>query len=464
MGTGLVWLGLCLIAIPAATQNISPVSLGAWIAGLAAVIGGVARTRLDRTAMLRAGLATSLAGAVALGVVGNGIIRGPDTAVDREHLAALDAAATATASSDEVSSDDAGPALEGAVPMLRGSPAHTGQHPGPSIEGNPYRAWRFDTGYLLNSTPAIDGGSAYFGTRDGYLIALDLLTSLPRWKFDLDGYPVSSAPAVSDRMVFVGSGYAVYAIDADRGVERWSFPMSYAGESSPVVADGVVYVASKEHLVYALDAVSGEKIWSYRTDGLIYGSPTLSEEFVLVGGDDGDIFAINRETGLLRWKYTAASGVYSTISVDDGLVIVTLHDLSVIALDLQDGRLHWEYSVGGDASPAIAKTDLYVGSNDGAVYAFDVKSGGPPKWLFPTGNGKVLSPVVVDELLIFAAGPTLFALDRSNGELAWQYPIGANATTEPVVVDGMIYIGADDGNLYAITGDADLHTPEPETP
>ncbi|MBX3071454.1 MAG: PQQ-binding-like beta-propeller repeat protein [Thermomicrobiales bacterium] len=452
MGTGLVWLGLILIAIPTMTRNISPISVGAWIAGLAAVVAGIARTRSDGQALLRAGLATGVAAVISLGVIGQGLLRGPDTSLDQEQLAAV-----VTESPDETESGMS-PArtFDGSVPTLRGSAAHVGENPGPLLEGNPYRAWRYDTGQLLNSTPAIVEGSAYFGTRDGYLIALDLLTAMPRWTFDLSGYPVSSAPAYSNRTIYVGSGYHVYAIDAERGTERWQFEMSYAGESSPTVAEGVVYVASKEHVLYALDAETGEKIWSYRTDGLIYGSPTLSDELVLIGTDEGHIFAISRQTGFALWKHTAASGVYSTISVDDGLALVTLFDQSVIALDLRTGAQVWEFPVGGSASPAIRSSHVYVGSADGAVYALDAKEGGPPAWLFPTGNGQVQSPVIVGETLVFAAGPTLYAVERATGELLWQYPIGSPATTEPVVVDGMIYIGAEDGNLYAIAGDASL--------
>lgn len=454
-GTGLVWMGLMLVAVPAVTRNVSPISLGAWLAGLAVVIAGVLRTRADGHAMLRAGLATGVAGMVVLGVIGNGIFRGPGTSV--EETAVPIAAVSEEDASTEESSDGSSGGFDGAVPMIRGSVAHLGEHQGPSIDGNPYRAWKYDTGMLLKSTPAVLKGTAYLGTRDGYLVSLDLLTGLPKWTFDLGGYPVSSAPAVYDRTVFVGSGYAVFAIDADRGVERWRFEMSYAGESSPTVSEGVVYVASKEHVLYALDAATGERKWSYRTDGLIYGSPTLSSELVLIGGDDGDVFAVARETGVVRWKYTASSGVFSTIAVDDGLAIVTLHDQSVIALDLETGELQWDYSVGGKASPAVSQDmQLYVGSADGAVYALSAKQGGPPVWLFPTGNGAVLSPVIVDDQLIFAAGPTVFAVDRDTGELIWQFPIGSPATTEPVVVDGMIYIGAEDGNLYAIAGDADL--------
>ncbi len=458
IGTGLVWLGLLFVAIPAVTRNVSPISVGAWLIGISAVVAGVMRTRSDGTAMLRAGLATGIAGLIALTIIANGIVRGPVTSIDTE---------LTPVGQPEVASSGNGESrmqFDGSVSVLRGSVSHTGEHPGPSIEGNPYRVWRYDTGIRLTSTPAISQGSAYFGTRDGYLVALDLLTGLPRWTFDLSGYPVSSAPAVYDRTVFVGSGYAVYAIDAERGIERWRFEMSYAGESSPVVSEGIVYVASKERTLYALDAVTGEKRWSYRTEGLIYSSPSLSDDLVLIGGDDGRIFAVSRETGIARWKYDAPSGVFSTIAIDDGLAIVVLHDLTTIALDLETGELHWEYSVGGNASPAVSQDmQLYVGSADGAVYGLSAKRGGPPAWIFPTGNGQVLSPVIVDEELVFAAGPTLYSLDRETGDLLWQYPIGAKATTEPVVVDGMIYIGAEDGNLYAIGGDASLLSSEDES-
>lgn len=465
-GTGLVWIGLVLIAIPTATQNVSPVSIAAWLAGLAAVVGGVVRTRSDGAAMLRAGAVTGLAGIITLAIITNGVLRPPDHTQVPEDTAVVAADQTESDSSaEDTTSEDEAPQMDfmGSVPMLRGSADHTGMNPGPAIAGNPYRAWRYDTGELLTSTPAVANGSAYFGTRDGYLIALDLLTGMPRWRFDLGGYPVSSAPAVADRTVFVGSGYAFFAIDEERGIVRWRFPMSYAGESSPTVANGVVYVASKEHNLYALDAETGEKLWSYRTEGLIFGSPSLSEELVVIGGDDGDVFGIDRDSGISRWKYTASSGVYSTIAIQDDLAIVTLNDKSVIALDLQHGDLKWEYSVGGSASPAIVGEQLFIGSDDGALYALNTANGGPPRWLFPTGNGAVLSPVLVGDTVIIAAGPTLFALERTSGEELWRYPIGDQATTEPVVVDGMIYIGAEDGSLYAITGDGQLATPEPES-
>jgi len=466
MGTGLVWLGLALIAVPAATSNLSPISVGAWIAGIAAVAGGVARARADGTALIRAGAVTSIASVVIMAIIGNQIITthiAEEPGASSEIAQTADEPPTLPEGSSTLSEEAVAPPITGRVPMLRGSAAHAGEHPGPGISGNPYRLWRYDSGTNLRSTPAIANGSAYFGTSDGYLVALDLLTGLPRWRFDLGGYPVSAAPAVVDRTVYIGSGYAVFAIDEERGIERWRFPMSYAGESSPTVEGGVVYVASKEHNLYALDAQTGEREWSYRTDGLLFGSPSLSEDFVLIGGDDGDIFAIDRESGIVRWKYTAPSGVYSSMAVLGERTFVTLRDKSVISLDITTGEPLWSYPIGGESSPAVSGSDVYIGSDDGALYVLDSADGGPPKWLFPTGNGVVLSPVVVGDTVYIASGPSLFALDRESGTELWRYPIGEVATTEPVVVDGIAYIGGEDGNLYAITGDGQIATPEPES-
>jgi outer membrane protein assembly factor BamB len=463
-GTGIIWFGLFLIAVPAATANLSPISMAAWIGGVVAVLAGLIRARADSQSMMRAGLLTGAAGVLALSVIANQIVRESSPQPETLAPATQEIASTDVAKAEEAPSESSpmqAMKLTGSVPMLRGSPAHAGVLPGPGPEGNPYRLWRFDAGDDLQSTPAIADATAYFGTRDGYLIALDLLTGVPRWRFDLGGYPVRAAPAVNDRTVYVGSGYSVFAIDAVGGEERWRFGMSYAGESSPVVVDGLVYVASKENHLYALDAKTGEKKWSYKTDGLLFGSPSISGDLAVIGGDDGDVFGLDRKTGRMIWKYTAKSGIFSTPAIGGNLVYVTSKDQTLIALDFQTGEEQWSYPVGGEASPAVVEDTVYVGSDDGAVYAFDANVGGPPLWLFATGNEGLLSPVVAGDYVYLAAGTSIFKLDRATGEKIWQYPVGDKVTVEPVVLDGIIYVGAADGFFYAIGGDAAIASPVP---
>jgi outer membrane protein assembly factor BamB len=295
------------------------------------------------------------------------------------------------------------------------------------------------------------------------LVALDLLTQKTRWTFDLGGYPVRASPAVDERTVYIGNGFNVFAIDANSGLKKWKSSIDYAGESSPTIADGVVYVASKENHLYAFDADSGKQLWTYKTDGLLFGSPSVSEAAVVIGGDDGDLFAVDRENGHLIWKLTLDSGIFSTPAIADGRIFVTTRDKSTVAVGLESGEEIWSYPVGGSASPAVADGVVYVGSDDGAIYAIDAEKGGTPLWLFATGSATVRSPVIAGDDVFFAAGAMIVSLDRATGEVDWQYPIGDDVTTEPVVLDGFLYAGDKNGYFYAVTGDAGLATPAPES-
>lgn len=407
--------------------------------------------------MLRAGALTAAAGLLTLLVLGNQIARhqhAPDDLSD--NLAGI---ATTPSVENEITDPTLAMALTGSNPMFRGAPMHTGVLAGPGLDGDPYRVWRYDSGGDLRSTPAISGAVAYFGTRDGYLVAYDLLTQKPKWSFDLGGYPVRSSPAIADRTVYIANGFNVFAIDADTSELRWKFAMDYAGESSPTVADGVVYVASKENHLYAIDANSGKQLWFYKTDGLLFGSPSVTDKFVVIGGDDGDVFALDRENGHLSWKVTLDSGIYSTPAIDNGTVYVSTRNKTTVALDLASGTEKWNYPVGGSASPAVADGVVYIGSDDGAIYAIDADKGGDPLWLFATGSSGVRSPVVAGDAVFFAAGATITSLNRETGEVVWQYPVGDDVTTEPVVLDGFLYVGDKNGYFYAITGDASLSTP-----
>lgn len=457
VGTGIIWVGLALIAIPAVTGNLSPLSIGAWIVGCVLTAAGIARTRRDGQSMLRAGALTAAAGVLTLAVLGNQIYR------HQSAPSTLDAQSASVAETpsveNESSADSLAMVLTGSNPMFRGAPAHTGVLAGPVLEGNPYRAWRYDTGGNLRSTAAISGAVAYFGTNDGYLIALDLLTRKPRWSFDLGGYPVRASPAIADRTVYLANGFSVFAIDADTGTQRWKFAMEYAGESSPTVVDGVVYVASKENRLYALDAETGEQRWFYKTDGLLFGSPSVSSESVVIGGDDGDLFAIDRDDGNLDWKLTLDSGIFSTPAIDGERVYVTTKNKTTVAIDLESGDEIWTYPVGGSASPAVADGVVFIGSDDGAIYAIDAAKGGDPLWLFATGSPGVRSPIVAGDEVFFAAGATITSLNRETGTVVWQYPVGDTVSTEPVVLDGYLYVGDKNGYFYAITGDASLATP-----
>lgn len=103
-------------------------------------------------------------------------------------------------------------------------------------------------------------------------------------------------------------------------------------------------------------------------------------------------------------------------------------------------------NVGG---PVVAAGTVYVGSDDGNLYAIDAATG-VERWRFALGPAAGLGPTVAAGL-VYAAGEDaiLYAFDAATGQESWRMD-GARAFTAPSVVDGVLYTGTEDGGLVAV--------------
>ena len=103
-----------------------------------------------------------------------------------------------------------------------------------------------------------------------------------------------------------------------------------------------------------------------------------------------------------------------------------------------------------DSSPAVASGVVYVGSQDGNVYAFNASAGGT-LWSNELGSAVESSPAVVGGVLyVGSSGGSVFALNAFNGAILWSYQTGGEVISSPTVVGGLVYIGSADGNVYAL--------------
>jgi len=110
---------------------------------------------------------------------------------------------------------------------FRGDERHSGlfQYNGvPVLHG---LKWKFTTNGPVVSTPAVIGTTAYVGSNDHYLYALDVATGAVQWKFKTDSR-VASSPAVSAGRVYFGSYDGnIYALVADTGRLAWKFSTAF---------------------------------------------------------------------------------------------------------------------------------------------------------------------------------------------------------------------------------------------
>src|ERR1700690_1408064 len=107
--------------------------------------------------------------------------------------------------------------------MFRGDPAHSGVYDASGAPGLSAVKWKFKTARGIFSSPAVAGGSVYFGSADHNLYAVNAADGSLRWKFQTDG-PVNSSPAVDGGSVYAGSlDGNFYAVDAETGKLQWKF-------------------------------------------------------------------------------------------------------------------------------------------------------------------------------------------------------------------------------------------------
>jgi len=282
--------------------------------------------------------------------------------------------------------------------------------------------WIYGTHGIVRSSPTVADGVVYVGSHcrstecakyydvlwpeRGAVYALGADRGDRRWRFET-GDGVMSTPAVRDATVYVGSSDGtLYALDAATGETRWTFAAAGGIMSSPSVIDGRAFLGDTDGRVYAVDADAGDRVWTFdgnrRIDSrvgltaVVTGSPVVCDGTVYVGSmvpkDDvsGTLFAIDADDGQFEWTAGPfAHAIGSSPAVVNGIVYFGAHTFDstpntapgLFGVD-EDGRERWRYVVDGashtgfGSSPAIAGGSLYVGSAEGQVLAFELRSNG----------------------------------------------------------------------------------------
>ncbi len=208
------------------------------------------------------------------------------------------------------------------------------------------RRWSAETEGRIRSTPAIAGGRVFVGSADGWLYAFDLATGRRLWRFEtlgaslesgnfgFDRRTIQSSPAVAGGTVYFGARDGlVYAVAADSGGLRWKYDQKVSWiNTSPAVDGGVLYDGSSDaQFVQALDTETGRELW--RTPaGVTWSSPALARGLLFIGDGEGRLRALDRTTGAIRWTFQTEGGIFGAPVPTGDLVIVGSLDGGVYAL------------------------------------------------------------------------------------------------------------------------------------
>ena len=143
------------------------------------------------------------------------------------------------------------------------------------------------------------------------------------------------------------------------------------------------------------------------------------------------------------WMAHTGEAVRSSAAIVDNTVYVGSDDGYVYALALDTGELRWKYWLGAPvvSSPAAEGGRVFVGCDDGSLYCLrgtvdgrlTDEQVGEQIWRFRTGGEVAASPLVtVSGLVLFGSKDgNLYAVNSRTAKLAWLHQTGGPVTASP---------------------------------
>jgi outer membrane protein assembly factor BamB len=126
-------------------------------------------------------------------------------------------------------------------------------------------------------------------------------------------------------------------------------------------------------------------------------------------------------------------------------------DHNLYALDALSGKILWRfagsYALG---SPIVYNKTIYVNSRDGKLYAITINR--EKKWEFVINSYLPSDPPTAKDNIIYqgAFDFNIYAISTETGKLLWRFPTQNAVISTPIVHNNTIYFGSCDGNFYAL--------------
>lgn len=285
--------------------------------------------------------------------------------------------------------------------------------------------------------------------------ATDAATGACVWTAPVHGRPYFAPLVTEDSVLVAVVEGTLYSLDRATGQLRWRYRPHGFHIAGPVMAGGVAYFSPvvnepEAAFVYALDASSGRLMWRAGLPATTHTRLAVHRDSLYAAAPNGGgLLALDRHTGARLWWRPPVADPVSCPVVTEGILSLvcartrfdpaalaasssdTLPDpftrsVELIGMRAEDGGLLWEQPIGsGDGvthagEPSAGAALFCVGADDGALYAFDSRTGAP-RWTCTSGGEQTSEALVVNGTVYFGASDgNVYALSAATGELRWR--------------------------------------------
>jgi outer membrane protein assembly factor BamB len=324
-----------------------------------------------------------------------------------------------------------------------------------------------DATVTVTPPPALPPATAFRMTANhGASVTFDselTFPSAPAWSLTFE--EEVSYPVIADGSAFVtvakadGSGSTLHAIDLATGQPAWG-PVVFdtPGErfSGVTYENGALFVITGNGMLHSFDAATGAPGWSVQLEGQwSFTSPPVAFGglvFAVGAGIGGTAYAVEQSDGELLWRADLPNvgGNGSPAVTPTGLYITQA--CVALALAPITGELTWGQPgdcTGGIDSTAVVKDGVVYGRHFNSdlfhhnLTFFDADNGE----IEETGTTWVLPAVTATHYFVVNDG-VLEAYSTSTRARLWTFR--ADMRSSPIVVNDVVFDVASNGRVFAV--------------
>ncbi len=236
-----------------------------------------------------------------------------------------------------------------------------------------------------------------------------------------------------------------------------------------------VIVVSTSGMVTSFDAENGHKMWVTRIGrkDQISFMPVMNEKQVLIAAGM-KLYALDRLKGGINWEIDLPQVPSTAPSADDDRVYVGTLDGSVYAFNLKtieslyQERLLPEYSLSTQAwrykagqkitsPPVVTPLSVSFASLDHSLYSVGPRTRNL-RFQFET-DAPITAPLVKQGEYIYVASEdyNFYCLNANNGKVQWSFLSGLPIRKSPYVINDRIYIMPDAGGIISLKAATGRH-------